>query len=145
MNKRYTLVERLPTFDEYRDLCTSVNWQHAINFDAAPCSLENSLYGVVVLLDQVAVGMGRLVGDGVMYFYVQDVAIHPQHQRQGIGRQIMSALLDFIQRTAHGPVFVGLFSTAEAQRLYEAFGFDARRDLTGMFQVVVGKMRKPEA
>ncbi|MFW5749069.1 MAG: GNAT family N-acetyltransferase [Chloroflexota bacterium] len=134
----YELLERLPTLAEYHALCTAVGWGHVINFDAASASLARSVYGVVVTCAGEAVGMARLVGDGVMYCYVQDVAIHPAHQRRGIGRRIMTTLLRHIETQARGPVFVGLFSAAEAEQLYQQLDFSSQRDLTGMFRVVVG-------
>jgi len=35
--------------------------------------LRNSLFGVVVLHGEQAVGMGRVVGDGAICFYRQDI------------------------------------------------------------------------
>ena len=85
--------------------------------------------------DDRVVGMGRLVGDGHMYFYIQDVAVDPTHQGQGIGQQIIDSLLEHIREVAPGPVFVGLFATDAALPLYERNGF-SRGDMQGMFRIV---------
>jgi ribosomal protein S18 acetylase RimI-like enzyme len=79
--------------------------------------------------------MGRVVGDGVMYFYIQDVAVDPAWQGRGIGQRIVEALLDHIRTSVTGPVFVGLFATDAALPLYERNGF-SRGDMTGMFRIV---------
>lgn len=131
------LYERLPTFDEYCALCVAVGWGQVINFAAAPQSLANSLYGVVALAGDRPVGMGRLVGDGAIYFYVQDVAVDPLWREQGIGQQILQQLLTYVRHQAVGPVFVGLFATPLAKPLYERQGF-AVRDMEGLFQVIIG-------
>lgn len=144
MQDGYVLEERVATPEEYRKLCTAVGWGEIINFAAAPRSLAGSVYGVVVTHDGEAVGMGRLVGDGAIYFYVEDVAIDPAHQRRGIGRDIMEALLDYIARTTYGPVFVGLFSTPQAEHLYESLDI-RERDMRGMFRVVEGRLPAPPA
>jgi GNAT superfamily N-acetyltransferase len=131
-----TLLERLPTPAEYRALCESVGWGGLINFDAAPDSLARSLFGVVVTDGDTAIGMGRIVGDGVMYFYVQDVAVNPAYQGRGVGVMILRALLDYVRRTAPDQAFVGLFAAQGTQPFYRRFGFDEHPDdLVGMFTV----------
>lgn len=126
---------RLPTPAEHRHLAERVGWGHAFNWDALPASLDASLFGVVALDEDQPVGMGRIVGDGAMYAYIQDVAVDPDYQGQGIGQRIVAALLDHIRTTATGPVFVGLFATGAALPLYERNGFTSG-DMSGMFQVL---------
>lgn len=131
-----TLLERLPTPDEYRALCEAVGWGAIINFDAAPDSLAHSLVGVVVLDGDTAIGMGRIVGDGAMYFYIQDVAVRPAYQGRGVGQRILRALLDFVRWTAPDQAFVALFAAQGTQPFYQHFGFDEHPDaLVGMFTV----------
>lgn len=127
------IERRLPTPEEHRRLAVSVGWEHAFNWANLPASLERSLFGVVAVDSDEVVGMGRLVGDGVMYFYIQDVAVAPSHQRLGIGQQILDALLEHVRE--HTPAFVGLFATGEGREWYGRNGFDAG-DMTGMFRVV---------
>ena len=131
----WRLESRLPTADEHRRLAGAVGWSNAFDWALVPASLERSLFGVVAVAAEDVIGMGRLVGDGVMYFYVQDVAVRPEFQRQGIGRAIVNALLDHIQSVGPANAFVGLFATPEAMPLYRQAGF-AESDLTGMFQVI---------
>ncbi len=131
--KGVRIERRMPTADEHRRLATSVGWEHAFNWAVLPESLERSLFGVVALDGDEVVGMGRLVGDGVMYFYIQDVVVAPTHQRLRIGQRILDALLEHAR--AHAPAFVGLFATEDARVLYERNGLSTG-DMTGMFRVV---------
>lgn len=131
------IIERIPTMEEYRRLCVSVDWENGINFEIAPQSLPKSLFGVVAEVDDKAIGMERIVGDDVMYFYCQDIVVEPDYQRQGIGRQLVEYLLGYIKSRAHGPVFVGLFSTNMAKPLYESFGFKVDSHVEGMYHIVV--------
>ncbi|MBS3753346.1 MAG: hypothetical protein KGY46_08155 [Anaerolineales bacterium] len=72
----YRLKGRLPTIQEYERLCRSVGWKKVMNFEAAEKGLPNSVYGVVALdSERKAVGMGRIVGDGGLYYYIQDIAV----------------------------------------------------------------------
>lgn len=59
-------TERTPTLEEYRQLCTAVNWQNVMNFDVAPEALKASLYAVVVHNPEGQIaGMARVVGGWV--------------------------------------------------------------------------------
>ncbi len=132
----YRLTARLPTAEEYRAICTAVGWQDVMNVGAAPAALARSLYAVVVEHGGAAVGMGRLVGDGAIYYYVQDVAVLPEHQGRGIGRQIVDALVAWTRHHAPDQAFLGLFAAAGTDRFYRQHGFDRHEELEGMFQVV---------
>ncbi|HMO57404.1 MAG TPA: GNAT family N-acetyltransferase [Roseiflexaceae bacterium] len=133
--EQYELIDRLPTIDEYRTLCTAVGWGDIVNFAAAPTSLANSPFGVVVIHNGATIGMGRVVGDGAMYFYVQDVVVLPQHQHRRLGHRIVDRLLERIEEHTTPPVFVGLFATDHAMQLYQRFGFQMHPGMTGMFVV----------
>ncbi|WP_227993435.1 GNAT family N-acetyltransferase [Shewanella sp. YLB-07] len=43
-------------------------------------SLNHSLFHVGICDGNQLVAMGRVVGDGAMSFYVQDVVVHPAYQ-----------------------------------------------------------------
>lgn len=130
-----TIVRRMPTPEEHRRLAEAVGWSAAFNWETVPASLRGSLAGVVAMRDGEVVGMGRLVGDGAMYFYVQDLVVLPAHQGAGIGKALVAALLEHVASVAPATAFVGLFATDEAIPLYERMGF-SRGDLAGMFRLV---------
>ena len=129
------LERRVPTLEEHRALSLAVGWTDAFDWDSMQGSLDASLAGAVVLDDGQAVGMGRLVGDGVKYFYVQDMAVAPSHQRRGVGDLVMKALMEHVAQVAPSYAFVGLFATAAGERLYRAHGFDVP-GMTGLGRVV---------
>jgi GNAT superfamily N-acetyltransferase len=131
--RAWRIEHRLPTVEEHRRLAESVGWADGFHWPSLPGSLENSLYGVVATSGDEIVGMGRIVGDGSMYFYIQDVAVSPRFQRMGIGQAIVEALLAWVE--ARSPAVVGLFATPEAGELYRRHGF-SDRDMTGMMRVV---------
>lgn len=85
-----------------------------------------------------AVGMGRLISDGAWYFLVADVAVLPPHQRRGLGRAIMTSLLEEIRDRAEPGAYVTLTGDAPGQRLYESLGFRhmSERGASGMEMVV---------
>lgn len=125
----------MPTPDEHRALALSVGWEDHFHWPSIVGSLERSLFGVVVLHDGAAVAMGRVVGDGVHYFYLQDVIVHPDHSEHGLASRITRRLLERIAAAAPARAFVGLFASDEAVSVYEGAGF-TRGDATGMHRFV---------
>ncbi|MFF2274169.1 GNAT family N-acetyltransferase [Agromyces sp. NPDC058136] len=131
----FLLENRLPTPTEHRRLAEAVGWHEAFDWATMPGSLAGSTLGVVASVGSRAVGMVRVVGDGVKYFYIQDVAVDPEYQRAGIGRAMLRRTLDLIADRAPSPAFVGLFATADGAALYESFGF-SQGDMTGLALIV---------
>jgi GNAT superfamily N-acetyltransferase len=131
-----TLIDHVPTPAEYRALCTAVGWADIIDFDAAPASLVRSLFGVVAVDGGRAIGMGRLVGDGAMYFYVQDVAVDPDRRHEGVGEAIVARLVAHVRTRVTREAFVGLFAVAGTEPFYGRHGFERRDGMVGMFRVV---------
>ncbi len=129
--------DTIPTLQEYKFLCSSVGWDKVMNFEAAETSLRNSVYSVIVKDYQNIIGMGRIVGDGALYFYIQDIIVHPDYQGYGIGKEIMNALMDYIEEHAPNKAFVGLFASEGRGGFYEKYKFkDYSPHMTGMFKVI---------
>lgn len=136
MNKEYMALKRLPTVEEYINICEAVGWTAFMNFEVAEESLNRSLFGVVVQHEDTAVGMGRVVGDGKIYFYIQDIAVVPGHQSKGIGHMIMEAITEYLQEHAPEKSFVGLFAAQGKEEFYHKYGFNRHDGMTGMFGVL---------
>ncbi|RUT30694.1 N-acetyltransferase [Paenibacillus zeisoli] len=134
----YEIIERLPTVAEHQFLWESVGWGD-VDTGMTKASIAASVYGVVAVHKGVTVGMGRIVGDGAMYFYIQDVAVLPEHQASGVGSRILEQLLTFIRTSTHpsGAAFIGLFASEGKEKFYEKHGFrDYSPGMTGMFTVM---------
>lgn len=77
--------------------------------------------------------MGRVIGDG-LYYYIQDLIVHPAHQSKGIGRKTMGMLMQYINSTAPKGSFIGLMAAKGLEKFYLEFGFQKRPDdAPGMF------------
>jgi ribosomal protein S18 acetylase RimI-like enzyme len=85
--------------------------------------VSQSLFGIVAEIDDTFVGMSRVTGDGQQFFYIMDVAVHPDHQGRGIGTALMNEIVDFVQRNAPPKALIGLFTGANRGSFYERFGF----------------------
>lgn len=71
-------------------------------------------------------GFGRVVGDGVLYFYVQDVIVVRGARGKGVGRLIMGRLMVRLREIAPAGATIGLMSAAGKEGFYERFGFVTR-------------------
>nr|WP_310523818.1 GNAT family N-acetyltransferase [Polymorphobacter sp.] len=122
MDAAYDLMEAVPTVAEHGRLRV-IAGMSAKAPEAAALGLPNSWYGVVVRHGGVAVGMGRVVGDGGLFFQVVDIAVDPAHQGRGLGKAIMAAIVAKLRRDAPASAYVSLIADGEAYRLYAQYGF----------------------
>lgn len=124
MNK-YDLIDRVPTIHEFNDLRKSVEWSE---FDEGTILkvLNSTVYSVCAVVDHKAIGMGRIIGDGAMYFYIQDMVVNPSFQGKGIGKGIMKKLLNYIKLNAKEGSLIGLMSAKDKEGFYRSFGFAER-------------------
>ena len=121
----YTILEQLPDVTDYNRLRDVVGWSAYLVEVAEPC-LARSLYGVCVLQDDAVVGMARVIGDGGMTFYLQDVIVHPDHQGRGLGAQLMDRIMAYLRAHAVPGAVVGLMAAAGKEGFYERYGFTRR-------------------
>ncbi|MGY2612757.1 GNAT family N-acetyltransferase [Bacillus pretiosus] len=135
--KTYEFKHNIPTLEEYKYLCGSVGWTEYMNFDVADISLKNSIHCITVKDNEQMIGMGRIVGDRSIYFYIQDIIVHPDYQKHGIGKEIMHRLVTYLHENAPDKAFVGLFASEGTESFYEKFDFkDYSPNMTGMFTVI---------
>ena len=75
-----SLIENDITVEEYLYLRDKVNWKKLSSAQAAK-ALANCLY-VVKAVDESGnlIGMGRVVGDGAVICYIQDLIVVPEAQ-----------------------------------------------------------------
>jgi len=118
-----TIVERLPTVEEYRRLIHAVGWADLAPPDHAGAALAAARSGAVALAGDEAVGTGLVLGDGVTFAYLKDIMVRPDWQGRGIGSRIVAALLATIRRTSPGGMLVTLFTGRSLAGFYESFGF----------------------
>jgi GNAT superfamily N-acetyltransferase len=133
-NDDYEVIERTPTVEEYLRMRTVVGWR-PFDEQMAATALANSLCAVSVLFHGELIGCGRVVGDGAAFFYLQDVAIHPAFQGKGLGKRLVTALMNYIQLHAHPNTTIGLFAAPGAADFYLQFGFEVWPDRPGMMQI----------
>jgi GNAT superfamily N-acetyltransferase len=93
---------------------------------AAEAGLARTLYAVCLEYRGEAIGMGRVVGDGGVFFDVVDIAVMPDHQKKGFGKAIMDALMAYIRRTARPTAWISLMAGPGVEEFYKRYGFITR-------------------
>lgn len=119
----YILVERLPAVAEYRDL-RRLSGLSEKTMEAAERGLPATLFAVVIEHEGVAIGMGRVIGDGGTAYQVVDIAVLPAHQGKGLGKQIVAALVGWLHANAPRSAYVSLIADGPAKDLYAQYGFE---------------------
>lgn len=136
----YKIIEKIPLVDDYLELNRSVGWDKVSHGPSIQKAMQNSLLCLCVFQDDKMIGFVRIVGDQSICFYIQDLIVHPDHQRKGLGIKLMDLVMKFINAHAAAKAFVGLMASAEAEPFYERFGFKSRPDgRPGMDMVVIKK------
>lgn len=115
-----TITERIPNVEDYMRL-RAITEMPPRSKVAAERGLPKSLFAVVVLDEETAIGMGRVVGDGGLNFEIVDIAVDPSYQGQGWGRKIMEAIMDYLEREAPQGCYISLIG--DVPEFYEKFGF----------------------
>lgn len=134
------LKENTLDLDTYFSLRASVGWKLLTNTQAEK-ALKNSLITITAYENNVPVGMGRIVGDGAVICYVQDLVVHPDYQKLGVGRLIMERLIKFVSEVKEkdSEIMMCLMCAKGREHFYEKFGFVGRptEDLgPGMIQYI---------
>lgn len=111
----------------YLKLRCKVGWK-PLTEEQAKRAIENSLYTVVVYDNNEPIGMGRIVGDGAVICYIQDLIVIPQYQKQGVGHMIMESLIDYIKKIKipGTDMMLDLMCAKGRESFYERYGFIAR-------------------
>jgi ribosomal protein S18 acetylase RimI-like enzyme len=68
-----------------------------------------------------AVGMGRVLSDGISDGYIQDLVVLPEFRKKGIGKEIVAALVR--RCTESGITWIGLIGEPDTEKFYEPLGF----------------------
>ena len=108
--------------DELVELYRSVDWSlYSEHPDLLERAIAGSSYVVTARRRDRLVGLARAVSDGASICYLQDVLIAPDTQRQGIGRTLVTAIME---RYADVRQKVLLTDDEPGQRaFYESLGY----------------------
>lgn len=113
---------------EILNLYASVGWTA---YTGDPEALRNgfahSLLTLAAYEGDTLLGLIRVVGDGFTVALIQDILVHPAHQRKGIGSRLMQAVL---QRFSHvRQIELATDNTPKTMAFYKSQGFQELSEL----------------
>lgn len=120
-----TFSDKAPNTELFIDLRAQCGWG-LISTDLADTAMSNSLLWASAHKGDQTIGFVRIVGDGALNFYIQDLIVAPPHRGQGIGRSLMEHLLSLCSGVVPKGATIGLMSVSGKESFYEAFGFQSR-------------------
>ncbi|MCR5755200.1 MAG: GNAT family N-acetyltransferase [Acetatifactor sp.] len=120
---QYQVKENELSYETYLELRKSVNWNNWSR-EQTEKALGNSYYSVTVWDTEKAIGMGRVVGDG-MYFTIVDVVVRPEYQGQGIGAFIIQSIVSSLEKNMceGSRISIQLLSEVGKEQFYVKQGF----------------------
>jgi aralkylamine N-acetyltransferase len=98
-------------------------WKDEYSPEELPALLLGSFLFVVAVHEKSgrAVGMGRVISDGVSDGYIQDVVVLPSCRGTGVGKQLVETLVTECKK--RGLTWIALIAEPETEPFYEALGF----------------------
>lgn len=120
-------IEKAPSADEYNTLTNAVGWGVS-ETGIVETALVSSLYIVCAYDGDKIVGFGRLIGDGAMFLYVQDIMVLPEYQGRKIGTGIMERIVKKIlgYKRIYKDLRAYLGASEGKEDFYKKFGFVTR-------------------
>lgn len=105
--------------EEVLEIYKANNWSSAQKPQELLAALHNSHTLITARSNNLLLGLANAISDGHLVVYFPHLLVHPDYQRLGIGRKLMTAMLekyaDFHQ--------IMLTADGNSVRFYEALGF----------------------
>ena len=122
------LIKNDISVEEYLYIRKCVDWKQ-LGINQAKQAIEKSLYFVKAVDDDgKLIGMGRIVGDGAVVCYIQDLVVIPEYQGKGVGSMIINSLIEFVEsiRFEETTMMLCLMCAKGREPFYKKHGFIAR-------------------
>lgn len=114
--------------EEIINLYRSVGWTNYLDrADVLERAFASSLCILGAYDGDKLVGFIRAVGDGQTIVFVQDIIVLPKYQRQGIGTQLLQAIMDKYQAVYQLELLTD--NTEKTKAFYRSLGLTASDEL----------------
>ena len=107
---------------EYQALRKTTGWD-MLDDSIVEKALKNDLFSLCIYDKEKLVGMGRVIGDGFIYFYIQDIIVIPEYQKKGVGKLIMENIEEYLSEATNNNSFIGLMAAVDVKDFYTKFDY----------------------
>ncbi|WP_051296264.1 GNAT family N-acetyltransferase [Eisenibacter elegans] len=126
--KNLTIHPTTPSIAEFQELRQLVGWETLPDL-LVEKALAGTIFGICIRHQDQAVACGRIVGDGSLYYYLQDVIVHPDFQHKGLAKMVMAYLLSYLEKNAHPQAIIAWVKQPSIMaNFFEQYGFTQRSD-----------------
>jgi ribosomal protein S18 acetylase RimI-like enzyme len=103
-------------------------WKESYDTSGIESLIKGSfLFAVIVEKNSgKAIGMGRILSDGVSDAYIQDLVVLPEYRSQGIGKRLVEFLLNHC--LSKGIKWIGLIAEPGQDSFYSSMNFHLMKD-----------------
>ena len=116
-------------FSEICDIYSKMGWvekDEIFNKQTVEKIVKKSFCFACAFDGKKIIGIGRAISDGTSDAYIQDVAVLNEYRNQGIGKQIIIKILDYLIRKKIG--WIGLIAEPGSSGFYEKLGFKTMKN-----------------
>jgi len=125
--KEYTKYKQSEIINLYK----AVEWSNYYNKpEMLKEAYQNSLYILGAYLDEELVGIVRVVGDGASIVFIQDLIVHPDYHRRGIGRKLLNHILNKYKMVHQKALLTD--DTKKTRAFYSKMGMSLIEDTNGI-------------
>ena len=114
--------EHLPSAAEYAELRARMGWG-AIDVESAIKTIQAASFTACLRDDGRLIGLARVMGDGVLYFFLADLIVDPAYRGGGHGDTLMRLVTEYFDRNARAGASITLVALNGSEKFYERFGF----------------------
>jgi ribosomal protein S18 acetylase RimI-like enzyme len=117
------LVDSWPK-EDIVNLYKSAGWWKSSYNSTGIDSLIKGSFAFAVVIDKKtnkAIGMGRVISDGVSDAYIQDLTILKNYRGNGLGKNLVKFLIDFCN--SKDLIWLGLIAEPNQDEFYTKLGF----------------------
>jgi len=126
------LVDEWNTNDIIRLYREGKWWKEGSDPSIIPLLIKNSYaFAVAIVKDsRHAIGMGRVLSDGISDAYIQDVVVQKDFRKNGVGRRIIQTLIEHC--IIHQVTWIALISEPHQDGFYQSIGFQEMKEYIPM-------------
>lgn len=126
-NQHINYVPTLPSGSDFHKLYNTTGWNKSErSAEQLIEAIKNSWYFISAYSGEKLIGCGRIISDGYLHAFITEMIIAPDFQNQGIGKEIISALVN--KALDHGITDIQLFCAKGKEKFYLKNGFVMRPD-----------------
>jgi predicted N-acetyltransferase YhbS len=114
--------EALPTAQDYISLRAKTGWG-TIDEETAIRTLGAAAFTRCLRRDGRLIGIARVMGDGVLYFFLADLIVDPEFRGERLGDRLMTMVTDYFDRNARPGASIILLPLKGGETFYERYGF----------------------